>query len=85
MQHYQLQISANKSPVIMERMLQVTRYRGFELCELSMVENEEDNTLDIELSLKGDKSVENLQHQLLKIFDITQIKVEDQAQQKITA
>ena len=69
----------------MERVLQVTRYRGFELCGLSMLENEEDNTLLIELSLKGDKSIENLQHQLLKIFDITQIKVEDQEHQKITA
>lgn len=85
MQDYQLQIRANKNPVIMERVLQVTRYRGFELCGLSMLENEEDNTLLIELSLKGDKSIENLQHQLLKIFDITQIKVEDQEHQKITA
>lgn len=84
MQQYSLTIIAQQQPVLMERLLQVVRYRGFLVKSLSMLPTNE-NSVAIEVSVEGDKSVENLQKQLLKIIDIAQIKVEYQLKQKITA
>ncbi|MEW6997313.1 acetolactate synthase 2 small subunit [Colwelliaceae bacterium BS250] len=84
MQQYRLTIIAQQQPVLMERILQVVRYRGFSAKSLSMLPAK-DNKVVIEVSVEGDKSVDNLQKQLLKIIDIEQIKAEDQLKQKITA
>ena len=84
MQQYRLTIIAQQQPVLMERILQVVRYRGFSAKSLRMLPAQA-NKVVIEVSVEGDKSVENLQKQLLKIIDIEQIKAEDQLKQKITA
>ncbi|WP_394173700.1 acetolactate synthase 2 small subunit [Thalassotalea litorea] len=78
---HHLKITASDHVMVVERLLQVTRYRGYRLCGLSMVPAEQKNILDIQLSVESDKSVENLAKQLLKIIDIEQIKVEDQGLQ----
>ncbi|TRX58040.1 acetolactate synthase 2 small subunit [Thalassomonas sp. M1454] len=78
-------ITARQQPLVMERLLQVVRYRCFTLHSVSMFPNNADDELSIELSVDTDKSVENLKKQLLKIIDIKQITVEDQARQKIIA
>ena len=85
MPQHTFKITAKNQPLVMERLLQVVRYRGFSLHSVSMFPNDVDNELVIELSVETDKSVENLKNQLLKIIDIKQIKVEDQNRQKITA
>ncbi|TKB45398.1 acetolactate synthase 2 small subunit [Thalassotalea mangrovi] len=78
---HHLKITAFDHVMVVERLLQVTRYRGFRLCGLSMLPAQQDNLLDIQLSVESDRSVENLTKQLLKIIDIEQIKVEDQGLQ----
>lgn len=78
-------IEANDSPVVLERVLQVIRYRGFRVCNMHVFQRDINTGLQIEVSLKSDKSIENLKHQIAKIIDIQQIKVEDQLQQQITA
>ncbi len=85
MQQHTLKITAKQQPVVMERLLQVIRYRGFNLLSVSMFTTEQTNQLAIVVSVESDKSIKNLKNQLLKIIDIDQIKVEDQALQKITA
>ncbi len=81
----QIQIQAKDSPVVLERILQVIRYRGYKVCHLNMNKSPKNKGLTIEVSVESDKMVENLIHQLGKIVDIEQIKVKDQAEQKITA
>ncbi|KGJ88109.1 acetolactate synthase 2 small subunit [Thalassotalea sp. ND16A] len=85
MQQHNLTITAKHQPVVLERLLQVTRYRGFNVVGMTMFPVSELEQLTIELSVVSDKSVDNLKNQLLKIIDIEQIKVEDQALQKFMA
>ncbi|OUS29505.1 acetolactate synthase 2 small subunit [Thalassotalea sp. 42_200_T64] len=85
MQQHNLTITARHQPVVLERLLQVTRYRGFNVVGMTMFPVSELDQLTIELSVVSDKSVDNLKNQLLKIIDIEQIKVEDQALQKFMA
>ena len=85
MQQHNLTITAKQQPVVMERLLQVTRYRGFNVVGMTMFELTELGELTIKLSVVSDKPIDNLKNQLLKIIDIEQINVEDQALQKIMA
>lgn len=78
---HHLKITASDHVMVVERLLQVTRYRGYRLCGLSMLPGEQKDLLDIQLSVESDRSIENLTKQLLKIIDIEQIKVEDQGLQ----
>lgn len=84
MPQYNLKIAAKAQSTVLERLLQVTRYRGFDITAMA-VSSDVNDKFDIQLSVVSDKSVENLKHQLLKIIDIEHINVEDQAQQQITA
>lgn len=84
MSQYKLKIVSKAQATVLERLLQVTRYRGFHVTSMTMFAGGHDE-FDIQLSVVSDKSVENLKQQLLKIIDIERINVEDQAQQQITA
>ena len=85
MQQHNLRITASKQDTVLERLLQVTRYRGFVVTGMTMFPSSDEQALDIELSVRSDKSVEHLQHQLNKLIDIKQIKVDNIASQHCIA
>ncbi len=62
---------ANK-PAVLERLLRVTRHRGFTLQSLN-VESEDDN-LQVRLLVNSEKPACQLYNQLDKLFDVKNIE-----------
>jgi acetolactate synthase II small subunit len=78
-QTHTLRITAENQPTVMEKLLQVTRYRGFIVTGMTMFPESDSSLLTIELSVQSDNSIEHLQYQLNKLIDITTIKLESDA------
>jgi len=78
-QSHTLRITAENQPTVMEKLLQVTRYRGFAVTGMTMHPSGENSLLTIELSVQSKNSIEQLQYQLHKLIDITDIKVDNSA------
>ncbi|PCI59030.1 MAG: acetolactate synthase 2 small subunit [Gammaproteobacteria bacterium] len=74
-QNHTLRITAENQPTVMEKLLQVTRYRGFIVTGMTMFPDTEQTKLTIELSVQSKNSIEHLQYQLHKLIDITDIAV----------
>ncbi|WDE05531.1 acetolactate synthase 2 small subunit [Thalassomonas viridans] len=77
MNQHTLKITASDQPTVLERLLQVTRYRGFVVTGMTMFPQEADGELAIEISVRSENSIDNLYHQLDKLFDIRDIRVDN--------
>lgn len=75
---YQLTVLANHSPTVLEKMLQVVRYRGFNIANLqvqTLVPVEQSRAqLLINLSVHSTNTIELLTKQLDKVFDIVTVE-----------
>lgn len=69
-----LNITANNTPAVVERLLQVTRYRGYHLTGLEM-RPRSDRSVTITLSVQGDKPIHLLTSQLHKLYDVVQLEL----------
>ncbi len=80
---HQLIITADNQPTVLERVLQVTRYRGFQVIDFSAKVDRENNQLDIRLTIFDPKETTSLPeagahrlyHQLNKLFDIKHVNL----------
>jgi acetolactate synthase II small subunit len=70
-----LNITANNTPAVVERLLQVTRYRGYQLAGLEMVPETDTRSLHITLKVRGEKPIHLLTSQLHKLVDIQQLEL----------
>ncbi|NQY63532.1 MAG: acetolactate synthase 2 small subunit [Alteromonadaceae bacterium] len=77
MQQHTLRITAQDQPTVLERLLQVTRYRGFIVTGMTMFPSVDESVLDIELTVQSDKSIDHLHHQLNKLIDVSEISVNE--------
>ena len=90
MTNHTIEITADNQPTVLERLLQVTRYRGFVVTNFTVVTTAEKDTLDIELIVYDPKlkdqdaekssantsaGLQRLYHQLNKLFDIKQVNL----------
>ena len=80
MNQHTLRITAHNQPTVLERLLQVTRYRGFSVTGMTMFPCNESNLLDIELSVSSEHSI-----QLSKLFDINDVVIDDKSSQQYSA
>jgi len=85
MNQYQLTITADDKQVVLERILQVTRYRGFLINGMNAKVNTGTNTGTIELMVKSERSIELLVDQINKLIDIKEVKVDNSATQQCSA
>jgi len=85
MNQHTLRITAEDQPTVLERLLQVTRYRGFVVTGMTMFPHKEGDLLDIELSVRSEQTIDRLQWQLHKLIDITQINVDNTNTQQCSA
>ena len=74
-QQHTLKITAQQQPTVLEKLLQATRYRGFEVKGMTMFPNVDNTLLDIELSVSSDKTIDKLTVQLHKLYDVNTITV----------
>lgn len=83
MQNHKLKVVANNQPTALERLLQVTRYRGFIVTNLLVSSTQQDSTLEIEMSVNqpsvdpvlDQNGIERLYNQLNKLFDIKHVNL----------
>jgi len=81
--HHFLEIIADNQPTVLERVLQVTRYRGFNIIDFSAKINSENNLLAIGLTIVDPKEISTLPeagahrlyHQLNKLFDVKHVNL----------
>lgn len=78
MTHYQLIITADDKQVVLERILQVTRYRGFTINGIEAKVNTGNNVATITLLVSSDRAIDLLLEQIHKLIDIKTVAVDKQ-------
>lgn len=78
MNQYQLQVTAQFRPEVLERVLRLTRHRGFRVAQMDMTT--QDANLVIKMLVESDRAVELLSRQLEKLLDVTLVQVLEEAQ-----
>ena len=74
MMQHNLEITVKQCPEVLERVLRVTRHRGFKVTEMKM-HTKDDSNLAINLWVEAERAIELLSNQLDKLIDVTQCKV----------
>ncbi|MGO4999965.1 acetolactate synthase 2 small subunit [Oceanisphaera sp. W20_SRM_FM3] len=77
MNQYQLQVTAHFRPEVLERVLRLTRHRGFRITQMDM--NTQDAQLVINMLVESERAIELLSRQLEKLLDVTQVQVQELA------
>ena len=72
--HHHLTITANNRADVAERVLQVTRYRGYQLSAMTLNPTNDAQTLLIQLSVSSDKPIDLLTRQLQKLYDVRELR-----------
>jgi acetolactate synthase II small subunit len=83
MQNHTLEVTADNQPTALERLLQVTRYRGFLVTNLSVETADHERYLQITMSVNQPSiepsldlnGIQRLYHQLNKLFDIKHVNL----------
>lgn len=81
MNKYTLIIMVDDKQVVLERILQVTRYRGFLINGITAKVNTGNNVARIELLVSSDRPISLLVDQINKLVDIKSVKVDNNASQ----
>ena len=76
---YQLIIMADDRQVVLERILQVTRYRGFLINGINAEVNTGNNIATITMTVSSNRSIALLVDQINKLIDIKSVKVDNSA------
>ncbi|MGB0893463.1 MAG: acetolactate synthase 2 small subunit [Parashewanella sp.] len=84
MRYFNLQIKALRKPELLERLLQVTRYRCFQLNSMNVTINDEKHLYRITMNVGAVAPIERLQLQLNKIIDVIEITVFQDSEEKNT-
>jgi len=74
---YQLIIMTDDKQVVLERILQVTRYRGFLIHGMNAAVNTGNNIATITLMVSSDRPISLLVDQINKLIDIKSVKVDN--------
>lgn len=78
---YTLIIMTDDKQVVLERILQVTRYRGFLIDGITASVNNANNIATIELLVSSDRPITLLVDQINKLVDIKSVEVDDKTAQ----
>ena len=78
---YTLIIMTDDKQVVLERILQVTRYRGFLIDGITASVNNANNIATIELLVSSDRPITLLVDQINKLVDIKSVKVDNKTSQ----
>jgi len=82
--NYTLIIMVDDKQVVLERILQVTRYRGYLINGITAKVNTGNNVATIELFVSSDRPISLLTDQINKLVDIKSVKVDNNASQLST-
>jgi acetolactate synthase II small subunit len=85
MNQYQLTITVDDKQVVLERILQVARYRGFLINGITAQVNTGNQTGTVQLMVKSERSIGLLVDQINKLIDIKEVKVDNSETQQCCA
>ncbi|MGL4447224.1 acetolactate synthase 2 small subunit [Shewanella sp.] len=71
---HSLELTVQHRPEVLERVLRVTRHRGFKVRQMQMRMND-DASLSLDMEVDSERAIELLSQQLNKLIDVTQCKV----------
>ncbi len=83
-QHF-LTIRTRNEAVALERLLQVTRYRGFQLTHMEMHPASDCSAMLVTLQISSEKPISLLTNQLNKLYDILQLELQSAEPQSLSA
>ncbi|TQO85531.1 acetolactate synthase 2 small subunit [Vibrio cholerae] len=75
MQRYLLDIKADDKPVLLERVLRVTRHRGFVIKQVAATQNHESKIASVEIIVDSDRPITTLTSQIEKLWDVRTVEV----------
>ncbi|ACS87529.1 acetolactate synthase 2 small subunit [Musicola paradisiaca] len=85
MTHHQLSIQARFRPEVLERVLRITRHRGFQICAMNMTQETSSDQIQIEMTVASHRPVDLLSTQLSKLLDIACVEIQPLTSQQIRA
>ncbi|ARD24049.1 MULTISPECIES: acetolactate synthase 2 small subunit [Shewanella] len=71
---HSIELLLSPQPEVLERVLRVTRHRGFTISELNMTVTES-GEFKVNFTVNSDRVIELLTHQLGKLFDVINCQV----------
>lgn len=83
MKTHNLEITVTPQPEVIERVLRVTRHRGFKVTKMNM-HTQDDNQLSIQIWVEAERAIELLSLQLEKLIDVIQCKIMSQVSSELT-
>ncbi|MGL6026766.1 MAG: acetolactate synthase 2 small subunit [Vibrio sp.] len=75
MQRYLLDIKADDKPVLLERVLRVTRHRGFVIKQVAATQNHASTIASVEIIVDSDRPISTLTNQIEKLWDVRSVDV----------
>lgn len=75
MERYLIDIKADDKPVLLERVLRVTRHRGFVIKQVAATQNHESHVASVEIIVDSDRPISFLTNQIEKLWDIYSVDV----------
>lgn len=81
MSQYQLQVTAQFRPELMERVLRMIRHRGFRVDEMQMSTSTDGQQLVMDMTVSSIRPITQLSRQLDKLLDVQQVEVQAVAQE----
>ncbi|EJL6366620.1 acetolactate synthase 2 small subunit [Vibrio cholerae] len=75
MQRYLLDIKADDKLVLLERVLRVTRHRGFVIKQVAATQNHESKIASVEIIVDSDRPITTLTNQIEKLWDVRTVEV----------
>jgi acetolactate synthase regulatory subunit len=76
MNQHNLQIETRFSPEVLERVLRLTRHRGFRVDDMEMSTSVDCKSLNIRVTVSSDRAIQLLSRQLEKLMDITRVEAQ---------
>ena len=81
---YEIEMLLDNQPAVLERVLQVVRYRQFHLESLQMQPDGQDK-LTVNMKVSSQQSINILTSQLNKLYDLARLSIQHEMPLKATA
>lgn len=81
MNQHNITVEARFCPELIERVLRITRHRGFSLCSMNM-DMTENNHIRLMLTVTSSRPLDFLSKQLTKLVDVVNVHISHHKQHK---
>ncbi|WP_116474635.1 acetolactate synthase 2 small subunit [Zobellella maritima] len=76
MNQHNLQIETQFRPEVLERVLRMTRHRGFRVDDMEMSTSVDCKKLNIRVTVSSERPIQLLSRQLEKLMDVTRVEAQ---------